>query len=433
MVCMCGAWLQKKQQKLCKKQTQGNVPKTHTHTHTHTQTNKQIVSMHPLGGCPIAKDSRAGVVNHKGQFFNCENDDYDPKKLIPKITIVKRKDSDTTATIANTSNNNKKKKKKKRKNENNNNNNNIYDNMPETVRTAKEVQFKDSDCETNTIDDYVTETDGYYEESEETDDYEPQTDEDENENDGGGGEDEEKEDKTFFQQISLQPSHTKSQQSQQSHQSQQSQQEIQELQATPSKNEDGGKIVYLQYETNLNKENNSNQNTPISQGNMDDNTPIVIVSPNLMHDTFRNDNESDSQLGTDQEYVLRDGIDNNKTEVYKGLYCMDGSMIPLCLGTPPIQTIVTLAERACYYALKDRGRWNAEQQKLNPAEKPLLGTERDPAVHFTERMTGVFDSQMSFDELISKKFSKKDKASFILDVSAQSGLKEMITSKQHKG
>ena len=36
----------------------------------HNFMDKKLVTVHPLGGCPMAKDGKSGAVNHKGQVFS---------------------------------------------------------------------------------------------------------------------------------------------------------------------------------------------------------------------------------------------------------------------------------------------------------------------------------------------------------------------------
>ncbi|WP_158800554.1 GMC family oxidoreductase N-terminal domain-containing protein [Pedobacter sp. L105] len=73
---------------------------------------------------------------------------------------------------------------------------------------------------------------------------------------------------------------------------------------------------------------------------------------------------------------------------HAGLYVLDGSIVPLPLGTNPLFTISALAERACKIILR---RMNLETRYDFPPAKSEL-TLPGTAVQFTETMKGFFST-----------------------------------------
>ncbi|RYN30962.1 hypothetical protein AA0115_g4594 [Alternaria tenuissima] len=61
-------------------------------------------------------------------------------------------------------------------------------------------------------------------------------------------------------------------------------------------------------------------------------------------------------------------------EVYEGIICVDGSIIPTSLGVNPCATITALAERSCDLIAQERG-WKTDHSsngRLSPAKDPLV-------------------------------------------------------------
>ena len=76
------------------------------------------------------------------------------------------------------------------------------------------------------------------------------------------------------------------------------------------------------------------------------------------------------------------------TEVYKGLYIMDGSIVPRCCGINPLLTITGLSERAMGYMLEDDANLEPvpSQKPVRPYPKPVM--KPSDGVRFTEEMDG---------------------------------------------
>lgn len=78
------------------------------------------------------------------------------------------------------------------------------------------------------------------------------------------------------------------------------------------------------------------------------------------------------------------------TALHKGLYVMDGAIIPRSVGTNPLLTISGLAERNCQLIAKEMGcqlDYAFPEIADKPEEAPTTG------IQFTEKMTGFFSTE----------------------------------------
>jgi cholesterol oxidase len=81
------------------------------------------------------------------------------------------------------------------------------------------------------------------------------------------------------------------------------------------------------------------------------------------------------------------------TDVYKGLYVCDGSVVPLPLGVNPLITISGLAERCCELIAKDYGLTIDYGYK----DFTFIGSSVKPGIQFTETMKGYFSADEKTD------------------------------------
>ncbi len=120
----------------------------------------------------------------------------------------------------------------------------------------------------------------------------------------------------------------------------------------------------------------------------------------------------------------------NAAETHPGLHVLDGSVVPLPLGTNPLFTISAIAERACKQIATSMGQKQDEQYGIIS----LPDVSYLPAVQFTETMRGFFgkgeqqDYQRGYDQ------GKDNSSAFLFTLTIRTGdINKFSKDEQHAG